>query len=218
VREFIRPASIEIPPRLQDISGWDRGFLSKAAVPEYPCLIDQKHIVGELYNFINVPMVVWIDEKGHIVRPAEPWGKRDMVRSLDQKTFQIPAEVVADGQQARRAYVDAIRDWAAKGERSEFALPAEEARRRAAQPSETEVLAAANFRLGQYLFEQRHREDAARYFSEARRLHPESWSYKRQTWELEQPGKASGPDFFAEITGLGERHFYAPIKLKTPAN
>ena len=46
--------------------GWDDDFTSRAGVPQYPCLIDQKHIVGELYEFINVPMVVWIDEKGRV--------------------------------------------------------------------------------------------------------------------------------------------------------
>ena len=72
VRDFIRPASLELPPMLQDIMGWDDAFMSRAGVPQYPCLIDQKHITGELYEFINVPMNVWIDEKGHIVRPTEP--------------------------------------------------------------------------------------------------------------------------------------------------
>lgn len=54
VREFIRPASIELPPLLKDGMGWDDGFTSRAGIPQYPCLIAQKHILGELYEFINV--------------------------------------------------------------------------------------------------------------------------------------------------------------------
>ena len=33
--------------------------------PAYPCLIDVDHDVARLYNMINVPQAVWIDEDGH---------------------------------------------------------------------------------------------------------------------------------------------------------
>jgi hypothetical protein len=214
VRDFIRPASLEMPPLLQDIMGWDDGFMSRAGVPQYPCLIDQKHITGELYEFINVPMVVWIDEKGRVVRPAEPAGVVDTVRQLDPQTFQLPKDAIEEGKRIRRSYVDAIRDWVAKGDRSEFALPPDEARNRATGPDDTDALATANFRLGEYLFERGHRDEALKYFAEARRLRPESWSFKRQTWELEQAGKASGAEFFAEVMALGDKHYYAPLEMK----
>ena len=214
MRDFIRPASLEMPPLLQDIMGWDDGFMSRAGVPQYPCLIDQKHITGELYEFINVPMVVWIDEKGRVVRPAEPAGVVDTVRQLDPQTFQLPKDAIEEGKRIRRSYVDAIRDWVAKGDRSEFALPPDEARLRATGPDDTDALATANFRLGEYLFERGHRDEALKYFAEARRLRPESWSFKRQTWELEQAGKASGAEFFAEVMALGDKHYYAPLEMK----
>jgi tetratricopeptide (TPR) repeat protein len=217
VRDFIRPASVELPPLLQDIMGWDDEFLKHAGVPQYPCLIDQKHITGELYEFINVPMNVWIDENGRVVRPSEASGVMDIVRSIDPKTFQIPKDAIEKGKRMRRAYVDAIRDWVAKGDRSEFALPPDEARRRAPAPDDTDALATANFRLGEYLFEKGDRDSALKYFAEARRLRPESWSFKRQTWELEQAGKASGPEFFAEVMALGDKYYYAPVELKAPA-
>jgi hypothetical protein len=202
---------------LKDIMGWDDTFTSHAGVPQYPCLIDQKHIVGELYDFINVPMVVWIDEKGRIVRPAEPAGVSDGIRAMDVTTFKIPDAVIEEGKRLRRSYVDAIRDWVAKGDRSEFALSADQARNKSPQPDDTDALAAANFRLGEYLFENGLRDDALRYFAEARRLRPESWSYKRQTWELEQAGKASGPEFFMAVQALGDDHYYAPLEMKPVA-
>ena len=31
-----------------------------------------KHGVSSAFQFINVPMGVWIDERGRVVRPAEP--------------------------------------------------------------------------------------------------------------------------------------------------
>ena len=214
MRDFIRPASVELPPLLQDIMGWDDEMLKRAGVPQYPCLIDQKHITGELYEFINVPMNVWIDENGRIVRPTEASGVADIVRSIDPTTFQIPKDAVAEGKRLRRAYIDAIRDWVAKGDRSEFALPPEEIRRRSPAPDDTDALATAFFRLGEYLFEKGDRDSALKYFAEARRLRPESWSFKRQTWELEQAGKASGPEFFGEVMALGEKHYYQPVELK----
>ena len=36
-----------------------------------PVLLDQQHLLSELYAISNVPTVVWIDEKGTIVRPNE---------------------------------------------------------------------------------------------------------------------------------------------------
>jgi hypothetical protein len=199
---------------LKDIMGWDDKLASRAGVPQYPCLIDQKHIVGELYGFINVPMVVWIDEQGRIVRPAEPAGVSDGIRAMDPSTFKIPDQVIAEGKRLRASYLDAIRDWVKRGDQSEYVLPRSEILRRIAGPDDADVLAAANFRLGQYLFEQGHRDDALPYLASARELRPKSWSYKRQTWELEQAGKASGPEFFAAVQALGSEHYYAPIEMK----
>ena len=163
-------------------------------------------------------MVVWIDEEGRVVRPAEPAGvAEEIVRAMDPTTFQIPKQATDAGKRLRRAYIDAIRDWVAKGDRSEFVLSEEEARRRAVGPTETDALAMANFRLGEYLFEKDHRDEALKFFAEARRLRPESWSFKRQTWELEQAGKSAGPEFFAEVRDLGDKHYYAPLKMKGSA-
>jgi hypothetical protein len=215
VRDFIRPPSLELPPLLKDGMGWDDDFTSRAGIPQYPCLIDQKHITAELYEFINVPMAVWIDENGRVVRPTEPAGvAEDIVRAMDPKTYHIPKHATDAGKRLRRAYIDAIRDWVGKGDRSEFVLSNDKARRRAVGPSDIDALAMANFRLGEYLLERGHRDEALKSFAEARRLRPESWTFKRQTWELEEPGKSAGPEFFAEVSALGERHYYEPLKMK----
>ena len=214
VREFIRPAEpIELAPPILDIMGWDAAEYSRAATPKYPCLIDQTHLVAELYNMPNVPMAVWIDERGRIVRPAEPAGATDGFRKMDRATFQMPQEISAAGRAARKRYVNAIRDWVANGGASTYALPESAARDRIKVTTAVEALATANFRLGQYLRKQGHSTDAHRYFTEARRLCPERWHYIRQTLDLEEPGKGSGPEFFAAVDSLGDRAYYPPVDL-----
>ena len=42
-----------------------------AAAPTHPSVIDTRHVTGELFGFDNIPMAVWIDEHGTIVRNAE---------------------------------------------------------------------------------------------------------------------------------------------------
>lgn len=215
VRPFIRPAEpIEIAPPISDIMGWELADLKRAAAPAYPCLIDEQHIVGELYNMTNVPMAVWIDENGRVVRPAEAAGASDGFRSMDRATWAMPQDVAANGKASRHRYVEAIRDWVAKGDKSEYVLSPAEARSRIAAPSEIDALATANFRLGECLRRIGHGADALPYFTEARRLNPQRWHYFRQTLELEETGKASGPDFFAAVDALGARPYYPPVALK----
>jgi hypothetical protein len=180
----------------------------KAANPTYPCVIDRRHIVAELFDMVNVPNAVWIDEQGKIVRPSEPAGASDAFRKMDHTTYQIPPDALAQLQAKRRAYLDAIRDWVAKGPASKFALSEKEALRQMHTPSDDHVRAAANFRLGEYLVENGHPQDAQKYFEEAKRLRPESWNYKRQAWALEDPMKAGGPEFWAAVDALGERKYY----------
>jgi len=170
-----------------------------AAKPEYVALIDDKHLVTQLYNMVNVPTAVWINEKGMIVRPNE-------VAYVDNR-YKAMHGIDAG------PYLDAIRDWVAKGDASVYALSPDDVRRRMHGRTGSEALAAANFRLGQYLYQQGHHQAAQRSFAEAKRLHPENWSFKRQSWELEELGKASGPEFWAAVDALGEKPYYPPVNL-----
>jgi uncharacterized membrane protein len=214
VEPWIRPETpAQLPRELLDILGWEESLSDKAAMPTYPCLIDERHIMAERYNVVNIPTAVWINESGRIVRPAEPAGATNGFRMMDRATLKMPAEVAAAGRQARKQYIDAIRDWVEKGDASSYALSPDEVRRRMGGKTENEALAAANFRLGQYLYQQGHRSDAQRYFAEAKRLHPENWSFKRQSLELEETGKAFGPEFWAEVDALEEKPYYPPVKL-----
>ena len=50
-----------------------RGPIARAK-PTYTSLIDRDHLVADLYNMLNVPQAVWIDEQGLTVRPTETPG------------------------------------------------------------------------------------------------------------------------------------------------
>lgn len=184
----------------------------EAAKPTYPCLIDQRHIVAELYDMVNVPSAVWIDERGKIVRPSEPAGTTDAFRAMDRTNFSIPAEPLKELREKRAAYQNAIRDWVKNGSSSRFALSEDEVLRRMRTPADDHVRAAANFRVGEYLVETGQRADAQKYFEEAKRLRPESWNYKRQAWALQDPLKAGGPEFWSAVDALGEGKYYPVIK------
>jgi TolA-binding protein len=79
----------------------------------------------------------------------------------------MPAEVASADKQARKRYLDAIRDWVEKGDASIYALSPEEIRRHVHGRMDHEVLAEANFRLGQYLYQQGNRQAAQQYFNQA---------------------------------------------------
>jgi hypothetical protein len=185
-----------------------------AAKPTYPCLIDERHVVADLYGMVNVPNAVWIDETGRVVRPAETAGASDSFRiHLDRTTRQMSAAGLEERERSRTAYVDAVRDWVTRGDASPFALAPADARRRLPVVTDEHVRAAAHFRLGHYLHGVGDRQAALPHLAEARRLHPESWSYRRQTWELEEPGKAGSPTFWSAVDALGDRPYYPPPRL-----
>jgi hypothetical protein len=187
----------------------------RAAKATHPSLIDERHVTAELYGVVNVPEAVWIDESGRIVRPAETAGSSDAFRThLDRTTKQMSAEGLAERERVRGTYLHALRDWANKGSASAYVLSEDAARRRLPLHAEAHAQAAATFRVGQYLHARGHVQAAAPYLAEARRLHPESWSLRRQTWELEEPGKAGGPEFWAAVDALGERRYYPPAVLE----
>src|SRR5947199_7351037 len=101
-----------------------RPFIEMAS-PGYPVLIDRTHRVAELYNMVNVPQAVWIDEDGLIVRPTEVAGTTDAWRTM---MTGLTPEQMDELQTTRSFYQDALRDWVEKGADSIFALSRDEVR------------------------------------------------------------------------------------------
>ena len=185
----------------------------EAAAPAYPCLIDRDHHLADLYNLVNVPQAVWIDEQGRIVRPPEIAGSTDAFRAMDRKTFAIPDAVIAEHKRIKTQYFDAVRDWARRGLASLNALDEGRAAARLQLPQATIAEAHARFRLGRHLLRQGEADEAQAQMAEAIRLHPDSWAMWRQAAAKNERGLAAGPEFWARVDALGARHYYEPADI-----
>src|SRR4249920_1136076 len=80
------------------------------AKSSYWQLIDTNHRLSDLYNLVNVPQAVWIDEQGRIVRPPETAGSTDGFRAMDRKTFAMPEAANAERVRVKTLYIGAVRD------------------------------------------------------------------------------------------------------------
>ena len=197
--------------------GWGQAMAERAAAPEYPCLIDERHLLGELYGIVNVPTAVWIDEDGAIVRAPEAPGATDAFRSMNLATREIPKERAADAAARRKIYVDALRDWIERGKDSPHVLAPDEVRRRMRGVDPDASLASAQFRLGVWLTQRGEREAGQRALDAAVRLQPESWRILRQKIVLSDPALtgqlASTPEFWQAVQALGDRYYYPPTEM-----
>ena len=174
----------------------------EAASPTHRSLLDPTHQMDALFGVVNIPNVIWIDEEGIIVRPAEPgwppgddypdWLKgflEERNKAVEAKAAEVEAtdpELAAKlrGGQDRDSYPDAIRDWAANGAESRFAMTPDQVIA-ASQPRPASMSAgAAHFELANHLWSTGATAAAIDHFREAHRLQPDNWTYKRQAWSL----------------------------------
>jgi hypothetical protein len=161
-----------------------------AAAPTHPSLIDTTHATGDLFGFVNIPMAVWIDEEGNLVRPAEaasiersPMRDMDIPDGLPERLDRAFREIKKFPEVANE-YRAAIVDWAHNGAASKFALAPDEVVQRSQPRPDTHARAAACFEMGQHLLRTVGHDAAVPYWREAHALFPENWTYKRQAWTL----------------------------------
>ncbi len=196
----LKSKNFEIISIAEDTGGVkDAGPPITAAKAEYTVLIDDTHLVTRLYDMVNVPTGVWINEKGKIVRPNE-------VAYVDNRFKGMHGVDAAP-------YLDALRDWAEKGDKSSFVMSADEMRARLKPQNPDHALASAEFALAEYLYATGNGADAIPHFKEAQRLNPESWNYKRQAWALSNAQKDYGTTFGDEVKKLNGKPYYAPRAL-----
>lgn len=200
IYQQLKDKNFEIVSVAQDTNGVkDAGQWISAAKPTYTALIDEQHLVSKLYNMVNVPTGVWIDEQGRIVRPNE-------VAFVDDRFKNFTG---LDSE----PYLNALRDWLEKGEKSIYAMSEQKLRERLTQNDPNFVLASAEFGLGEHLYKEGHLSEAIPHFKEAQRLNPKSWNYKRQAYRLSAESDY-GTTFAKEVEKAGgSKVYYAPPEL-----
>jgi len=191
-----------------------RPFIEAAAPSDghaaHTALLDPTHQMDALFGVVNIPNVIWIDEDGVIVRPAEPgWGPGDhypdwlkgFLEERDAATEAKAAEIEATdpelaarlrGGQDRDSYADAIRDWAANGADSRFVLPPDQVVASSTERPIDKSAGAAHFELANHFWTNGDRDSAFAHFREAHRLQPDNWTYKRQAWSAVGDEAAGG--------------------------
>ena len=211
-----------------DLNGWDSaGPWVERAQPTHPALVDEAHLMDELFGVVNVPSGIWIDEEGMIVRPPETaypgkvtqlevWAENPPVTDPDPYLL-AQAEETMKIQVRPKKYYYALRDWVANGRESKHWLSPDEVvdRSRPAGPDVSE--AAAHFELGQHLHKAGEPDAAVEHFRAAHRLQPENWTYKRQAWSLadpdQKPTDVYETDWLSDIKKYGPESYYAPLDM-----
>jgi hypothetical protein len=160
-------------------------YIEKAN-PMHPSLIDSQHVVAHRYSMINVPTVVWIDERGQIARPNTAEYGSDLFKQFHGRESG--------------PFLQAVRDWVEKGEifRDETvpaAMP---------PPSEEEELARAEWALAWHLHSSGRTDAAEAHFDRAAELSPDDWTICRGSMPI-RGQNPMGPEFFELFKASEER-------------
>ena len=128
------------------------------------------HRVTSLYNLVNVPSGIWVDEEGR-------------VRRIDEGTYSAVLPI-GGGSVGTDEYTPAVRDWVANGEESSYVWSRAEMVERIRHRTPDEALADPTFKLGVHFFRQGDEALARSYWEQAQALSPDSWNFHRQDWNL----------------------------------
>jgi tetratricopeptide (TPR) repeat protein len=206
IYQRLKDKNFEIVSVAQDTNGAkDAGPWITEAHPAYTVLIDETHLVSKLYNMVNVPTGVWIDEHGKIVRPNE-------VAFVDDRFKNFSGLDSAP-------YLNALKDWIEKGDKSVYIMSEEKLRTKLEVNDPSLLLASAEFGLGEQLYKAGHLTEAIPHFKEAQHLNPRSWNYKRQAYALSDAKRDYGTTFMDEVLKSGgSKVYYQPPDLPPAAD
>jgi tetratricopeptide (TPR) repeat protein len=200
----LKNQNFEIVAAAQDTGGEAAaGKWYDIAKATFTTLIDVQHSISTQYQFINVPMGIWIDERGRVVRPAEPAWTNDQTLKIGQKS------IVNEGS----LYLAALRDWVSNGDKSQYVLSDEEFARRVKPRTPAEMEADASFKLAVYFHGKGDNEKARQYFERAQKLNPDDWNYHRQDWSF-TPQEA-GKKWLEKFNQL-DQPYYPKLDIKKP--
>jgi len=173
------------------------GKVFDAAKVTYTAIIDQQHTISTLFNLVNVPSGVWIDEQGKIVRIDEgTYTKKHRLGAIEFGSDQ---------------YLPALRDWVAKGAESEYVWTAEEVKAHIIPRSPEAEQAEPAFKLGVYFHRQGDEAKANHWWEESQKLNPDSWNFHRQDWSFTKSEAMT--KWMKKVRGLGDKPYYRPIDL-----
>lgn len=180
MREELHPSGLELVDVCLEMGGAEiaRRWVDEAA-SMHPSLLDQSHVMDSRFGVTNIPMVLWIDETGTIVRGPEPATPPPV-----GATAEGMVQLVGDGEQ-REKYLARLRDWVASGSESRYALSPDEVIARSKPRSAAISQAAAHFEIAQHLYRKHGlNELALKHFNAAHELQPENITYKRQAYSV----------------------------------
>jgi len=181
VREELHPSGLEVVDVCLEMGGPEiaRQYV-EAAASTHPSLLDQSHELDARFGITNIPMVMWIDEDGRIVRPPE--------RATPPPVGEIAegmVKLIGDDGGAREKYVARLRDWVQNGAASRYALDPDEAIAQSQASSPDISRAAAHFEMAQHIWRQEGLSALAlRHFNAAHELQPDNITYKRQAYSV----------------------------------
>ncbi len=201
--EELKGRNFEIVAAAQDVGGEAAaGRWYDAANATFTTLVDASHAVSSAFHFVNVPTGVWIDERGRVVRPAEPAWSTSRTDVFGGKPLVIEGDL----------YAAALRDWVALGDRSQYVLSDEEFVRRVTPRSQAEMEAEAAFKLAVWFQQAGDSERAATHFARAQALNPNDWNYYRQEWSF---GPNAGRKWLEKFQKL-DTPYYPTLQIKPP--
>lgn len=220
LRAELHPKGLEVVTVALDVDPEAARPFIEAAQPEHPSVVDRPHRVDELFGIVNVPNSVWIDEAGFVVRPVEVSHVQESAITLGKiAPEELPERMRKLALGLRRdveAYVGALRDWVENGPDSPWSLEPHEVVARSTPRSPDAARAAVHFELGERLHRLGDVEAAQRHWREAHRLAPENWTYKRQAWQLVDPGRQGSTAVYEgswveDVEKIGPENYYRPI-------
>lgn len=173
----------------------------EAAQPTHPSLIDTDYVLADLYNMINVPEVLWIDEQGAIVRPNDAFFVDDTYQAYHGFSPDKP--------------IAALRAWA----RGEAAPLADGIDRTPRLPDDQVQLARTEFALGWYLAQNGRATEAEPHLLRAGELAPHDFTIRRGS--MRNLGKdPAGPEFFEMVQDWAAKgnSYYVPLPDLAPGS
>ena len=137
-------------------------------------------MTADLFNIINVPTMIWIDERGWIVRPNDVQFGTDTFVALTGR----PSE----------PFLAAVRAWVLEGK---GVLAPEEIRAHQLLPTREQQAARAEFTLAWHLHRTGRHQAAERHFRRAGELAPRDWAIRRGSLPIRGIDPMASEEFLA---------------------